>query len=356
MTRPILLALTISVAAFFADEPVSQSERSRELADLAKLAAMTRTDHFVIFFASLVGQGYVSDGNVALFTADPDDLYSGSDCYGSAISKDGSRIAFARPSIRSRACRIELQDLRTGEERTLTEADLRGVHLTWAWDDSQILFVAKEGIVAVSIADGTKRVLGRLPLRVGGKLPTEGWQLFSVDWLHHRPELVLDAGICTPTGEAGECENQRKVVLWLSGDSRVLDSGACAAVSPTDDSIAFVAKDGVVVMKADGTDRRIVTPVPSTAFFLPFIKEDPWTSIVWSPDGQRLWFNTIIDEGGRMNVYLVDVRRGRRKRVLTHSMVRIIAWRQTGVSLPPTAKTTFKGLHLPEALLDNVAS
>jgi len=327
MARTTFLTLAVMILCVGADAQISESERRHEESDIAKIVAITRADHSTIFFTGLIGGGYVRDGDVSMLTSDSGDFYSRPECYGSAVSRDGSRFAYAAPSSGPTACRIVLHDLGTGEEKPLAETGLRPHPMSWSWDDSEIVYQAADGIVAVSIADGTKHIVGRLPLRINGKIPTEGWQLFSIERFHRRPELMLDAMVCIPTREPGTCEQQRQVLLLSSDDSRVLEMGANAAVSPAGDSIAFFAKNGVVVVDADGSNRRVVTHAASTLFFLPFLKEESWTTIVWSPGGERLWFNTIIDEGGNTDAYLVDVKRGRRRQILRHSMIIITAWR-----------------------------
>ncbi len=89
-----------------------------------------------------------------------------------------------------------------------------------------------------------------------------------------------------------------------------------------------MTKDGVVVIDTDGRNRRRITSVPPAVFFLPFFKEETfWSKIVWSPSGDRLWFNTIINEEFNSNVYLVDVKSGRRQRVMKNTTLAITAWR-----------------------------
>jgi len=335
MARLLLLALIFPLAVFPVDSQVDEPERSRELADVAKLAAITHADQSTIFFTGLIGAGYARNGKISMLARFSGDFYARHECYGSAVSQDGTRLVYAAPSTIPPDCRLTLQDLETGQEKELTETGPRPAPMSWSWDDSRILYQSANGVLAVSVVDRGKQVLGPLPLHIRGNLPFEGWQLFSVEWFHQRPELMLDAELCVPAGKPGGCIVRRYVLILSTEGSRLLDAGACASVSPKRDSVAYVANDGVVVMNADGTDRRTVTPLPSTVFFLPFFKEEPWTSIVWAPDGQRLWFNTIIDEGGRTNAYLVDVKKGQRNRILRHSMIIVTAWRRSSKSEAP---------------------
>jgi dipeptidyl aminopeptidase/acylaminoacyl peptidase len=60
----------------------------------------------------------------------------------------------------------------------------------------------------------------------------------------------------------------------------------------------------------------------------PFIREETgWSKVVWSPQGDRFWFSTVLDEEFNSNYYLVDVRDGRRRRILKNTSIDISAWR-----------------------------
>jgi len=90
-----------------------------------------------------------------------------------------------------------------------------------------------------------------------------------------------------------------------------------------------VTKDSVSIIDALGKNRRRITSIPPATFFLPFFKEETgWSKVVWSPSGDRLWFNTIINEEFNSDVYLVDVKSRRRPRVLKNSSLAITAGRQ----------------------------
>jgi hypothetical protein len=308
---------------------ISESTRRQESSDIAKLAGITRTDHSTIFFNGLTDFGYVRNGEIHSVVLDHGTRRSDSS-YGlaSAVSRDGSRLAYVAVVDHANHCQIVLRNIKTGDDKILAATEECPRVLSWSWDDSEIAYQAAKGVVAVSVADTTQRIVGALPLRINGKVPTDGWRLLAIDWLHHRPELVLDAETCVPTREPGTCVTQRQTLLFSSDDTRVLELGACAAVSPTDDRISYIADNKVMVVEADGSHRRAVTSIPSTSLLLPFIKEEAWSQIIWAPSGDRLWFDTIIDEGGNANIYLVDIKSGQRQRVLKHSTVAITAWRQ----------------------------
>jgi len=118
------------------------------------------------------------------------------------------------------------------------------------------------------------------------------------------------------------------ILLLSAEESRVLAVGAGSAVSPVVDHISFVDQRGVWVIDSDGSKRRRITSVPPVAFFLPFFKEETgWSNVVWSPRGDRIFFNTVIGEEFFNNFYLVDLNSGERRQVLKNSLLDITAWR-----------------------------
>jgi hypothetical protein len=50
-------------------------------------------------------------------------------------------------------------------------------------------------------------------------------------------------------------------------------------------------------------------------------------NIVWSPDGNRLFFGTIVSENRRDNLYLLDVKSGHREQFQSHTSITIRGWR-----------------------------
>jgi len=196
--------------------------RLREESDIAKLAAIPRADHSAMFFRGLSKSGYVRNGSIHIVALKRVQAPSPMQCLGEAVSRDGMRIAYFTTAEDASHCRIVLHDLRTGEDRGLLDTEPSHNLISWSWDDTEILYKIANGIVAVSTKDGRQRVLGRLPLRINRKTPTEPWVLLSIDWLHQRPELVVDANICVPTGEPGTCGEQHQTLLFSSSDSHVL--------------------------------------------------------------------------------------------------------------------------------------
>lgn len=319
-----------AVAVSFADDPPSVSLQLREKADIAKLAAITRIDHSTIFFSGRANSGYVHNGAFHMIALGHGDPGPKARCSGWAVSRDGTRIAYAASASRIGRCRIVVRDLRNGEDKTLAETDGSLSRLFWSLDDAEIACEGHKAYVAISLRDGGQRILWRYPLRINGQEPTRGWEVVSIDWLHQRPELVINADICVPTGKpGGGCNHENQTLLLSSDDSRLLAVAGGAAVSPASNRIAFVTRHAIVEINPDGTERRTITSAPLALFWLPYFKEETfWSSIIWSPQGDRLLFDTVIDEGFNMNVYLVDVKRGRRRRLLKGTSLTILAWRK----------------------------
>jgi hypothetical protein len=328
--RTLVLRLVFIVfltSATFAQ--VSDSYRHQEQADVAMLAAITKVDHSTIFFDGLTQSGYVRDGRFYELDIQCGWPHEESHCVGPAVSHDGSRVAYGTFQKNDGKVTLLIRDLTAGKERSLGElAEYERGAMSWSWDDTEIAYQGKHGIFAISVADGKQRLLGRLPLRIDGQVPTEGWDIRSLNWLHGRPELVLDTEICNPTKEKGTCIEQGESLLFSSDDSHVLLMGKKGAVSPVANIVAAGSTDAIEEVDSNGSNRRIITKVPVALWILPFLKEELWNQIVWSPTGDRLWFSTIIDEGGNANVYLVDVKSGKRKRILKKTLITITAWRK----------------------------
>ena len=294
---------------------------------IAKLAAITRVDHSTVFFHGFTTSGYVRDGTVhdVVLRVVKEPLHL--QCRGEAVSRDGARIAYVIVADDAKRCEIVVRDLRTSKDTTLMYVAESYRMLAWSWGDAEVAYQGPAGIMAVSTADGQERVVARRPLRINGRPIPEGYFLESVDWLHDGPELVVDANICVPTGEPGSCQHENHTLLVSpNGDSRLLALGKSPSVSPAGDLIAFASKSHVEVIDADGSNRRRLTSVP-TIFNLPFFREWVGPNTMWSPGGDRLLFGTVIDEESNGNYYLVQIKSGRRQRVLTNTSIDIREWR-----------------------------
>ena len=69
-----------------------------------------------------------------------------------------------------------------------------------------------------------------------------------------------------------------------------------------------------------------MTTIPAS-LNLPFFREWVGPNMMWSRDGDRLLFGTVIDEESHGNYYLVEMKSGRRQRVLANTSIDIMDWR-----------------------------
>ena len=98
-------------------------------------------------------------------------------------------------------------------------------------------------------------------------------------------------------------------------------------MSPGGDRIAFVTKGSIEIIDADGSNRQRVGSVPRLTL-IPWLREDTeLASVIWSPGGGRLWFDTAGAGLDSTTLYLVDVKQGTRRRVVSDGYVEIVAWR-----------------------------
>jgi hypothetical protein len=226
-------------------------------------------------------------------------------------------------------CRVLLRDLKTDTDRQLVEVAESWRPLSWSWDDSEIAYQRQGGIFAVSTRDGSERRIARLPLQVNGRQPSGTWRVESIDWFHGRSDLLAGVVICVPTGEPRECQETGHMLMLGPDDSRILALGWGAAISPMRDQIAFLTSSSAQMMNADTSSKRRITSVPFHILSIPpFVREETgWSTVEWSPQGDRFWFSTVLDEEFNSNYYLVDLRDGKRRRVLKNTSIDILAWR-----------------------------
>jgi hypothetical protein len=322
-----VLFLAASVLLSAGSPEIIEHRRRHEASDISKLAAITRADHSTIFFHGFTASGYVRDGtfhSVELrVVKEPLDLQ----CRGQAVSRDGARIAYVIVSDDAKRCEIVIRDLDTDKDTTLVSVAASYRMVAWSWDDAEVAYQGPAGIMAVSTVNGQERVAARRPLLINGVPIPGGYFLQSVDWLHHRSELVVDADICVPTGEPGTCQmTNHTLLVSAGGDSWLLALGKSPSVSPGGNLIALATKSHVEVMNADGSNRRRLTRVPAL-FDLPYFREWVGPKTMWSPGADRLMFGTVIDEESNGNYYVVEIQSGRRQRVLTDTSIDISDWR-----------------------------
>lgn len=103
------------------------------------------------------------------------------------------------------------------------------------------------------------------------------------------------------------------------GYSTISCGGYCtsAAVSPDGGQVAWVAYNGLTVMNADESDRRVLVAA-STA-----------SAPTWSPEGNRIAY--ISEDAGAWNLYVVDVQGASPQRITSDAMDP--AWSPDGTSI-----------------------
>jgi hypothetical protein len=324
-----VLAVLIGAGTAIVDSSTLEHRQRYEEADIAKLAALTRVDHSTIFFHGLTKSGYVRDGQYHPLVISDLKESPTVRCQGRATSRDGSRIAYVVPTDDQTRCRILLRVLETDTDRQLAEVVESWRPLSWSWDDTELAYQRQGGVFAVSTRDGRERRVARLPLHVNGRQPSGSWRVESIDWFHRRSALLADVVICVPTEAPGECQETGHVLMLGADDSRILALGRGAAISPVGDQIAFLTSSNAQMMNADTSGKRRITSVPFYILSIPpFAREETgWSKVVWSPRGDRFWFSTVLDEEFNRNYYLVDLRDGKRRRVLKDTAIDISAWR-----------------------------
>jgi hypothetical protein len=219
-------------------------------------------------------------------------------------------------------CRIVIHNIPTGSEQELVQTTDDPGEISWSWDDTEIAFF-DHGISAVSVRNGVKRVLLPYPMRkIGGHEFTFGvWH--PIQWLHDGKGLVVESNTEIPLKEPGTYHEQSNLLLVSGGDARMIEIGSQPAVSPTSDQIAYYAPEGIARINPDKTGKEVLAEAPRTMLFF---KDDLFWKIVWSPDGKRLFFGTIVSENGHDNLYLLDVKSGRREQFLLHTSIAIRGW------------------------------
>jgi len=305
-------------------------QQRQKAADIVKLVGITAVDHSTVFVRTLgtPTSTYIRDGTIHTLDVKRMQRSARWRCVGEAVSRDGRRLAYVTGSDDGQQCRLVVHDVETDRPRSL--GDIKPNHvghsvLCWSWDGSEIAYQELDGIFAMSIADGQRRLLARLPLPDARGQTLKDIVVHSLHWLASGSELLADISICLPIHNGEDCNYEQHVVLISNGTGRLLARGGNAALSPSGDRIAFVVKGAIEVMNLDGSSRRRIASVPRALFFF---REDTGSGpLLWSPNGDRLWLTTVSGEETLITLYLIDVTRSTRRQIFRDSIVEILAWR-----------------------------
>ena len=289
-----------------------------------KIVQLTAQDHSTILF-TLGGYriGYSRSGRVQWIV--PNDKPGLRECSWPhpALSHDGLRVAFVTASDDTKHCVIRIHDMETGKEDGLLVTNGDPGEISWSWHDQDIVFF-DHGFAAVSVQAGIRQAPMPSPLeRPSGKNYEHSvWD--SMQWLHNDKDLVVTLDTEIPTKEAGTYIQGSDVLLIAQAETRVLDMGSGAAVSPSSDRIVYFGTKGVMSISPAAAEPTVLAKAPSSPLFS---KEELFGTPVWSPDGNQLFIGTIVSENGRDKIYLLDVASGRYSRFLSHTSIAIRAWR-----------------------------
>ena len=318
LTTILLLALAV----------VGNAAKQKTLLEIEKpgidkITQLTAIEHSTILFTIADYMiGYAKEGHFNWITST--DTYHAGNCSWThpALSHDGLRVAYVTDSVIPKHCRIMIYNIPTATQQKLVETEDEPGEVMWSWDDTEIVLFER-GISAVSVKDGVKRAILPIPWKRISDRQFESGVWYLMRWLHNGKDLVVELNTELPTKEPGTYTEQSNLLLVNGGAARLLDVGSQPAVSPLSDRIAYYAPEGIVAINADGTGRTVLSKAPSRMIFF---KEDLFGNIVWSSDGNRLFFGTIVSESREDNLYLLDVKSGRHEQFLSHSSIMIRGW------------------------------
>jgi len=321
-----LSTTVLSVALASAGNGGEAWAQSKQLEQPAvdKIVQLTAQDHSTILF-TLGGYriGYSRSGRVQWIV--PNDKPGLRECSWPhpALSHDGLRVAFVTASDDTKHCVIRIHDMETGKEDGLLVTNGDPGEISWSWHDQDIVFF-DHGFAAVSVQAGIRQAPMPSPLeRPSGKNYEHSvWD--SMQWLHNDKDLVVTLDTEIPTKEAGTYIQGSDVLLIAQAETRVLDMGSGATVSPSSDRIVYFGTKGVMSISPAAAEPTVLAKAPSSPLFS---KEELFGTPVWSPDGNQLFIGTIVSENGRDKIYLLDVASGRYSRFLSHTSIAIRAWR-----------------------------
>ena len=322
IVHQLLVASLLLAATTLGTETPTKSLLEVEKPGIDKIAQLTAKEHSAILFA-IADQliGYAKDGHIEWIKSNHNPQRVTCAWPHPALSHAGLRVAFVSDSDEPKHCRIVVRDVPTGVQRELIETADDPGEISWSWDYTEIAFL-DHGISAVSVKDGVKRVILPSSMRkIGDQEFTFGvW--YPMQWLHNNKDLVVELNTEIPTKEPGTYKQQSNLLLVSGGGARVIDIGSQPAVSPKSDRMAYYAPEGILATNVDATGKTVLTKAPGAVFF----KDELFWKIAWSPDGNRLFFGTIVSENRRDNLYLLDVKSGHREQFLSHTSITIRSW------------------------------
>jgi hypothetical protein len=156
-------------------------------------------------------------------------------------------------------------------------------------------------------------------------------QWYPIQWLHNGKDLVIELSKEVPIGTSGTAfTDQSSLFVASGGHIRRIATGREPAVSPLSGRIVYYASglfvDGngrVAAINADGTDQAVLAGAPRGLLVFPhhFLG-----SIVWSPDGTRLFFGELASENLTDRLQLLDLKAGRYARFLSSTSITIRGW------------------------------
>jgi WD40 repeat protein len=321
--RHLLIVLFLLALMALGSEAGIKSPLEIEKPGINKIVQLTAREHSAILFAVADDAiGYAKDGTVEWINSNRKPGRVNCGWPHPALSHDGLRVAFVSDGDVPNRCRILIRDIPTGTEREVVQTENDPGEISWSWDDAEIAFFER-GISAVSVRDGVKKVLLDYPTKKIGHQELAFGVWYPMQWLHNDRDLVIESNTEIPTKEAGTYSQQSNLLLVSGGDARVLDIGSQPAVSPISDRIAYYTSEGIVAINADATGKTVLAKAPGA---VPFSKNELYWKIVWSPDGNRLFFGTIVSENRRDNLYLLNVKSGRSEQFLSHTAITIRGW------------------------------
>ena len=220
---------------------------------------------------------------------------------GPSVSPDGALIAFASERGGTQSLFVIAPD--GTREKQVTQGEGQRSYPQWAPDGKDILFAmtadGSSRLLAVSIAGGEPREIGRFPGRLAGLLPDRSRVIASV----------------------GPYRQARLVISKLDGSGAVELTGGTppawtAGLSPDGAQFAFPRNDGeshVWVMRPDGTSLRQVTRIK------PSEGHTEWPA--WSPDGRRLAVQVgrrVKDGESTSHIWTVELATGEATKLAPH--------------------------------------